>query len=58
MQEVWSSVVTMFSTMHFHYTVQLFSALLPMGLTVILHAQGVGIVGRCFRRFAPKRVGG
>ena len=33
-------------------------ALLPMMLTVVLHAQGMGLAGRCFKRFGPRPAGG
>jgi len=39
--------------LHFEYTEQFFTALLPMMITVILHGQGMRAAGRCFKRFGP-----
>jgi len=39
----------------FRFTEQFLAALAPMAATVIVHAQGMGLVNRVFRRFARPR---
>jgi hypothetical protein len=44
--------------LHYQYTEQFLMALLPMAVTVFLHGEGMALVSRCMRRFAPNPVGG
>jgi hypothetical protein len=39
--------------LHFRYTEQLLLALLPIAITVLIHARGMSLVSRCFKRFVP-----
>ena len=47
------SVASVLAELHFQYTEQFLVALLPMAMTVWVHAIGMGASGRCFRRFTP-----
>ena len=51
MQEVAQAV----SELNFRYIDQFLAALVPMGVTVVLHAYGMGIAGGCFKRFGVRR---
>jgi hypothetical protein len=43
-----------FSELHYQYTEQFLLALLPMVVTVILHAFGMRCAGLCYRRFGSQ----
>ena len=43
-----------FSELHYQYTEQFLLALLPMVVTVTLHAFGMRCVGLCYRRFGSQ----
>jgi len=45
------NIVRFFLEMHFHYTEQFVTALVPMTATVICHGAGMHLVRRYFRRF-------
>ena len=47
------TIAQVFAQLHFQYTEQFLSALLPVSLTVVIHGQGMGLAGRYFKRFAP-----
>ncbi|MEZ5501639.1 MAG: hypothetical protein R3E50_02885 [Halioglobus sp.] len=57
MEQLFLKFTELASVMDFVYLDQLLAALLPMGVTVFLHAQGVSVTGRCIRRFAPSTGG-
>ena len=40
---------------NYRYIDQFVAALLPMGVTVILHGHGMGLASRCFKRFGTRR---
>ena len=51
------SIVQFFSQLHFQYTEQFLTALLPMAVTVVIHGQGMGLAGRYFKRFGERPAG-
>ena len=48
-------VAQVMSELNFRYIDQFLAALAPMGVTVVLHAYGMGIAGQCFKRFGTRR---
>jgi len=56
--QFFQDIVGIFKELHFQYAEQFLMALLPMAVTVFLHGQGMGLVGRCMKRFAPQPAGG
>jgi len=45
------TIARLFSELHFQYTEQFLTALIPMSLTVICHGFGMGLVRSYFKRF-------
>ena len=48
------SIGRFFLALHFQYVELFLTALLPMGLTVLVHGQGMGLVIRYWRRSRPR----
>jgi hypothetical protein len=47
-------VTQIMSELNYRYIDQFLAALVPMGVTVILHGYGMGLVGHCLRRFGTR----
>ena len=47
-----------FQELHFRYLEQFLVALLPMAITVLIHAQGIGVATRYFKRFGRREKAG
>jgi hypothetical protein len=43
------------SELNYRYIDQFLAALVPMGVTVILHGNGMGLASRCFKHFGTRR---
>jgi hypothetical protein len=48
-------VVKIASELNYRYIDQFLAALVPMGITVMLHGHGMGLASRCFKRFGTRR---
>ena len=48
-------VAQVVAQLNYRYIDQFLAALLPMGVTVILHGHGMGLASRCFKRFGTRR---
>jgi len=46
-----------FADLHYEYTEQFLTALVPMIVTVVLHGYGMRLAGRCFKRFGQRPAG-
>ena len=57
MENFFLNIARTFSSLHFQYTEQFLAALVPMIITVVLHGQGMGLAGRCFKRFGRRPAG-
>jgi hypothetical protein len=57
MVQFFQDIAGIFKELHFEYTEQFLMALIPMAVTVFLHGQGMGLVRRCMKRFAPHPAG-
>lgn len=55
MDSFFAGLAQTIAEIHFQYTEQFLTALLPMAVTVILHGYGMKLVGLCFRRFGARR---
>jgi len=51
------SIGQSFLALKFEYLEQFLAALLPMGLTVVIHGEGMGLAGRYFKRFGASATG-
>ncbi len=54
MDTLLADIVQTFRELHFQYTEQFVAALIPMVLTVVLHGYGMGLAGRCFKKFGAR----
>lgn len=43
------------SELNYRYIDQFLAALIPMGITVMVHGHGMGLASRCFKRFGIRR---
>ena len=48
-------VAQVVAQLNYRYIDQFLAALLPMGVTVILHGHGMGLASRCFKRYGTRR---
>ena len=51
------TIARFFAELHFQYTEQFLTALLPMAVTVVIHGEGMGLASRYLRRFGAPAAG-
>jgi len=58
MQNFFHDTAQTLRVLDFEYLSQFLAAMVPMVITVIMHAEGMRLAGRCFKRFRPRAVQG